>query len=82
MDVVGRGVQKVTEDQRPLGQVCTAWGPGEALEERRQKMARSTYPSPSPLLALPASLQRKKRAYPAPAPHHHPPKGPARATKP
>lgn len=28
MDVVGRGVQKVTGDQRPLGQVCTARGLG------------------------------------------------------
>ena len=61
MDVVGRGVQKVLETRGLWHRCAQLEGRGEALEERRpEKTARSTYPSPSPLLAPPASLQRKK----------------------
>ena len=73
----GCGGERGSEsDWRPEGlwdRCAQLGGRWEALEERMQKIARSTYLSPSPLLAPPASLQKKKSllstSSPPPPPH-------------
>ena len=74
MGVVGRGAQKVAGDQKASGTGVHSQGTaGKPWRRGRREKTTGPHPSPSPLLAPPAALQ--KQAYPAPAPPP-PPQGP------